>query len=480
MQIRIFTYLILFIISFQISAMADNDKPAYNVFIDTDGALDDFRAINMFLAGKDFNVLGITGSQGTLTADNSFQKVNSLISFYRHEGIPVGMSKSLSSDLPSWSTFAQNISWSDIEGTLSPQDAIQLLENGVAGSKDKVTLVALGSLNTYAQWIKNTKQDIAKIEQIVWYNEPDLATQFNYLLDKKAYEEILKSKVPLVVVSKGQRQLNTDIQYTDHLKPLRVVYVKRVMEVLNSKSVKDKILEGHSQLWDDLVPLYLSHPDLFAISEKSNYTNAVLNQDIPAANIFADVAQILNSKIEAMNRVFEIFPLQPSLYKNDYSPIVEPTVDQYGLAEWKSIVLTNEVHGHTGIYSIIGAKAGIRACEYFNVGVNNLFAVSYAGNKPPLSCFNDGIQISTGATIGQGLIKVSDQVLSIPTVDFEYNGRKIKLSLKKEIADKMQADIKKGIAQYGMTRDYWVYIEKLAKDYWTDFDRHDIFDIEKI
>ena len=68
----------------------------------------------------------------------------------------------------------------------------------------------------------------------------------------------------------------------------------------------------------------------------------------------------------------------------------------------------------------------------FGYHVNNLFAVSYAGNKPPLSCFNDGIQISTGATIGQGLIKVSDQVLSIPTVDFEYNGRKIKLSLKTE------------------------------------------------
>ena len=47
--------------------------------------------------------------------------------------------------------------------------------------------------------------------------------------------------------------------------------------------------------------------------------------------------------------------------------------------------MTNEIHGHTGIYSIIGAKMGIRAMEYFNVGVNNLMITSFAGSEPPLS-----------------------------------------------------------------------------------------------
>jgi len=84
--------------------------------------------------------------------------------------------------------------------------------------------------------------------------------------------------------------------------------------------------------------------------------------------------------------------------------MLNKTIGKFGLVEWKAISMTNEIHGHTGIYSIIGAKMGIRAMEYFNVGVNNLEEVTtFAGNNSPLSCFNDGVQISTGATIGQVL-----------------------------------------------------------------------------
>jgi pyrimidine-specific ribonucleoside hydrolase len=143
--------------------------------------------------------------------------------------------------------------------------------------------------------------------------------------------------------------------------------------------------------------------------------------------------------------------------------------------------MTNEIHGHTGIYSIIGAKMGIRAMEYFNVGVNNLKVKSLAGHKPPLSCFNDGIQISTGATIGQGLITISDSVSLIPTAIFEFNNQEVKISLKPEIAEQMQEDIKYGVQTYGpLTNRYWLYIEKLAITYWSEFSRNAICDISPV
>ncbi|TSA31803.1 MAG: hypothetical protein D4R64_17280 [Porphyromonadaceae bacterium] len=130
---------------------------------------------------------------------------------------------------------------------------------------------------------------------------------------------------------------------------------------------------------------------------------------------------------------------------------------------------------HTGIYSMIGVKMGVRALEYFNVGVNNLEVVSYAGSEPPLSCLNDGIQISTGATIGQGLIKVDKTVLTIPTVIFVFNGKKIRIELKKEIAERIEADISKGVQQFGMSDKYWAYVEELAYQYWQELGRHVIF-----
>jgi pyrimidine-specific ribonucleoside hydrolase len=92
---------------------------------------------------------------------------------------------------------------------------------------------------------------------------------------------------------------------------------------------------------------------------------------------------------------------------------------------------------------------------------------------------NDGIQISTGATIGQGLITISESILTIPTAIFEFNNVRVKISLKKEIAEQMQQDIKYGVQTYGLlTEKYWLYIEELAIRYWSDYSRIDIFNIE--
>lgn len=284
--------IVVFICCFQLSALAGNGKPAHRIFIDTDGALDDFRAINMLLAGKDFIVSGITCSQGTLPAGGSFQKVSSLLSFYRQEEIPVGRGKSIAAKLPAWSSFAQNIAWADAAGTLMMKDALQILEEGVGRSKEPVTLLALGSLNTYSQWLKNTKHDHGKIAQIVWYNEPDLHTQFNYLLDTTAYNEIRNMKIPLVIVSKGPGQLTAGATYVARLKQLNNVYAKRITDVLENPAVKEKIQEGHSQLWDDLVPLYLAHPGLFHVFNRNGITHAVLRQDVAAGIIYDCIARI--------------------------------------------------------------------------------------------------------------------------------------------------------------------------------------------
>lgn len=161
--------------------------------------------------------------------------------------------------------------------------------------------------------------------------------------------------------------------------------------------------------------------------------------------------------------------------------MMNESIRKFGLIEWKAISLTNEIHGHTGIYSIIGAKMGIRAMEYFNVGVNNLEVLTFAGNVPPLSCFNDGLQISAGATIGQGLISISDSISAIPSAIFEFNNQKVHLALDQEIAEQMRNEINFGIENFGLLTDkYWLYIEELAIKYWADFDRQDIFVIVKL
>ncbi len=90
---------------------AHSGKPKYQVIIDTDGALDDMRAISMFLAGNDIRVLALTCSQGTLLPDSVYVKVRSLLRGFHHEGIPVGRGDGVQAELPSWNSFAQKIKW---------------------------------------------------------------------------------------------------------------------------------------------------------------------------------------------------------------------------------------------------------------------------------------------------------------------------------------------------------------------------------
>ncbi len=459
--------------------LADPGKPQYRIIVDTDGALDDLRALTMLLADKDIDVSAITCSQGTLSPVSCFAKVNALKKSFFHEGIPVGVGRNTNTVFPPWNSFAESIIWGDSIQEEVPKTAGEVITNVINNTKDRIVFIAMGPLTTFADWIKDNKSKISRVDKIIWYGGPAFKTSFNYRADTVSYEVIKSSAVPLFIVSNGAREVPCGTEYMTKLKTVHSVYAGYLRKVLSQEGVAGMLLKKHSQLWDDLLPLFLSCPAMFIVSEGELYKKVEIKKEVKLSAIYDNIAKLLVSKNEAMNRVFRHFPAGKQLYKTEYASLFPSVPYLYGLAEWKAIVLTNEVHGHTGIFSIIGAKAGIRACEYFNVGVNELQAVSYVGNTPPLSCFNDGIQISTGATIGQGLITVSDTVLDVPAITFMHEGQKVKFVLKESIAKQMKDELKSGIREYGMSVKYWEYVEDLAKKYWEKYNRHEIFDIQK-
>lgn len=175
------------------------------------------------------------------------------------------------------------------------------------------------------------------------------------------------------------------------------------------------------------------------------------------------------------------FPTDPTWYASDIRPSMEDIIHKHGKDEWKACVLTNEIHGHLGIFSLAGVKMGILALEYFDVGRDALSVTSWAGYAPPLSCLNDGIQVSTGATLGQGTIRVLNGSLPSAMVLFNNNGREILMTLKPEYLDKALQDIHYAKKMYGLSREnYWIYVRQQALKYWLDWDRKKIFDIEEI
>ena len=143
-------------------------------------------------------------------------------------------------------------------------------------------------------------------------------------------------------------------------------------------------------------------------------------------------------------------------------------------------VSSNEFHEHLGVYSILGAKMGLRAREYFHVGIDELEILSFAGSSPPVSCLNDGLQASTGATLGHGTISLNEGEV-IPKARFTFKNKTLELSVRQDVRQKIKEAVKYGVQTYGLNSpEYWVYIRQLALGYWLELDRYEIFDIKEV
>ena len=97
---------------------------------------------------------------------------------------------------------------------------------------------------------------------------------------------------------------------------------------------------------------------------------------------------------------------------------------------------------------MLGVKMGLYVKVFFNADglTGHIGIVAYTGSVPPVSCLLDGLQASTGSTLGHGLIKVADS--SAPPraeATFTCGGRSISVALKPEYESQIRADIRRGV-----------------------------------
>ncbi|HCO67440.1 MAG TPA: hypothetical protein DIT04_06765 [Dysgonomonas sp.] len=177
--------------------------------------------------------------------------------------------------------------------------------------------------------------------------------------------------------------------------------------------------------------------------------------------------------------IFDTFPHNPELYNEDLRPIVASAIEKYGREEWMAAVLTTEIHGHLGIYAIIGVKMGIKALEYLKAEKGDVYIKSFAGLKPPVSCMNDGLQVSTGATLGHGMIEAFYTDNPIPEAVFSTADDSVRIKLDDLVWNIIKGKINAAIINSGHYPHYWDYVRKLAVRYWEEMDRNTIFEIIK-
>jgi pyrimidine-specific ribonucleoside hydrolase len=465
---------IFFLFVFLTAALTSSGhfKPSYTVIIDTDGGMDDIRAINLFMASPQFRIAGIICSNGISSSHRNMQIIRAYLKSVHHEGIPVveydnkltwtpPQRKNLSG------VFFQTKDTSDVKKQYTYDDIYRNIDK-----HSDIDYIALGALSGLTDLIRECPRLAKQVDHIHWFNE-NLNDGFNYKLDSLSFRDLLNTDKKIFMVSDNSLPHHFPwkiLKKTDI--PSRYQYY--LMDNYKSNEAFFKSHAKASEMKDELIALSFLYPGYF--DEKSN--DSIVNirlKNIPSDSLHHKISGILTDHPDK-SIVFTTFPKNKKLFSDNLTSEMDKIIHPHGLKEWKVVCLTNEFHEHLGIYSILGAKMGMRARDYFRVGIDELVITSNAGLKPPLSCMNDGLQASTGATLGHGTISVSDKNPE-PSAVFQYNDRTITIRLKKDIKKQITLDVVKLVATYGLgSPEYWTHIEKLGIHYWSELSRHSVFE----
>jgi pyrimidine-specific ribonucleoside hydrolase len=462
--------IILLLVFAPVDDVSAHQRARYNVVIDTDCGMDDYRALTYFLASRDFNIDAVQSVGGVLDAETSSICLASLLGELHHEGILLGKginAKSYKKNCSPAIDFWRNRT----DFAIKPRsDAVY---TAITNCRKQVIYVAMGPLTNLADLVDKHPEILVKINYVLWPSavKDGCPCGYNYQMDKSAYEKILASGLKLKVLDAGK------ILYPDD-------FLSLLPEI--NTSYAQSFVKYHSgqpfstvRFCDDLLPFYILYPELF--SESSGHGISVLT---PKADSYFDViaTRILNSTETEKGVIITEMPRENSLLSSDVASIAEQIIQKYGYIEYKLVLLTSEMHSHLGIYSIIGAKMGLRILEYLHVGLDEVTIVSNAGLDPPLSCLNDGLQIGAGTTLGYGAITISADKDVSPSVIVNYNGRKLLFKVKDDLKREIAADVMALVQKHGLESDvYWSEIRRLAiEKYWKDKSRFDIFDVEEM
>ncbi|HJX70518.1 MAG TPA: nucleoside hydrolase [Bacteroidales bacterium] len=456
--------------------------PLQRVIIDTDCAIDDFHAISFLLSQPEIEISAIIVSEGTLKPEDGVVKINSLLKEWDIDTIPVICHSSTISNIPPWRKLNQQLKWGRSDDDAQCDDYSRILKTLFENTEKRTySLVCLGSLSAANDMSDNYPQYVGQIKRIVWYaSSAQPLRGFNYQCDSTAADKILSSnKIRIDIISNLDNETR--------------VFDERLTEALNEHDSQLSRIIGwfHQQpvmmenehcknacLKDELVAVYILNPELFDMNVNPSDLWIRYNESYNLPAIREVITDLLTGTYRLnKNVVFNEFPADRKMFNYDIRQIMDSAIARYGSDEWKACVITDEFHGHLGVFSIVGAKMGIKAREILNAKPDELTVVSYAGTVPPYSCLNDGIQVSTGATLGQGTISLASDTLNRPEATFILRNKSVRIRLKEEYLNIINKDIQEGIVKFGLMDDgYWKLVRHSALKYWLDWDRNNIFE----
>lgn len=113
-------------------------------------------------------------------------------------------------------------------------------------------------------------------------------------------------------------------------------------------------------------------------------------------------------------------------------------VDAEKVSLEEMIKQATEFHGHLGPFLVLGIRMGLFALKELNSpGYEGIEALVKTGNTPSLSCLLDGVQISTGCTMGKG--NIATEPLGLAEADFSTIEKKVTIKVRDEILNEIKS-----------------------------------------
>jgi pyrimidine-specific ribonucleoside hydrolase len=453
-----------------------------SVIIDTDMGLDDARSLAWFFNMHNIHIEGIITSDGALDPLSALKNLRITLAYFHKQEIPVCEGTHLRQPDPPFRPTVESAfaSFPEPDNECKIQEK-QLFYKTITDSLEDHSLiyVCLGPLSNLAYAIDSVPGFTDKIKKVLYAgNNPDQnEVAWNTARDNVAAYKVFSSlgNIYEFHISREPDNFFKDSIIREILESNNdVASFYRQIHNLNTVSNVNK---RHLFLYDDMVALYFQYPELCNLKLTDTGKSLLdFNKDL-LQSVYTDFIQSGNLLSPRPDVVFKQYPIDSAFFKEDVAAFSNEIIMNYGLEEWKAALLTNEMHRHLGTFSIAGVKMGIFAREILDADIDELSVVSYAGSDPPLSCFTDGLQIATGASLGRGTISNSTEEEKYPKALFTNGSRKILLVLKQELTDNIYSDINRISNQYGYgTSRYFEEIRKISIQYWVNLNRKYMFE----
>jgi len=460
-----------------------------HVIVDTDLGADDARALALLLASPYFQVVAVVTTDGASPPEFAATNVCRLLRSLRREDVAVGAGRVLTAPPPPWRTNATALDWPQLGEAAIPVsgllDGASLVRLALRAATNRVFYLCLGPLTTLADALESAPELAAQIETVLWYGTPPNAARpnGNARRDPAALNRIAAAGLRVQAIGWPDESAapRFDAALLEELAAVESPAAQLIVRLHRSGRGAELVRAGHLRLADELVALQFLDPSLGRLSPVAGLPGwSQLTAVDPAAVRGALLAFLRGAPPRATVILAEL-PTAPAQLLPDVREAAREIIARHGLEEWKAVVLTSELHRHLGTYSIVGAKMGLRAREWFRVALDELRVESHAGLKPPLSCVNDGLQVATGASLGRGTITVLTDLPPACAAIFINGERRLRLRLKPEVATRIAADMARLEAKHGgLTPAYFAAVRAVSLQHWLNLDRRTIFeDIEE-